>query len=177
MSSFRYTPEMDAKLVKLWESDLTLHEIANEMGVSRASIRDRTARLRAEGLIAPRRRLPERISEQARELAQIAGCPIDVAHFMTRYVGKDSESLPVLLLLWVEQEGRCWYTGAKMELALRGPRRVVVDFDGPDSRPVLCVREVQRMKGRFPRRAFLNVCSAVGQWTSRTQPLLQQTPR
>lgn len=166
----RYSKEELTHLISLWNNAVPLKEIASELNRSNASIKAQTRSLRERGVIRSRRVTKNFVQQEAQRVVTTTGCPLRLAERLIRECGPDSEAVERLAKVWVDQGGRCVYSGANLSPLSRGRTGSLVEWI--DDSPHFAARTFVEMRKGFNPNTFLEIIRVVYEY--RIAPLLSK---
>lgn len=163
--SNRYTDEAIASLVAYWNADYTVREIAERMGRTYNSVRNKVASLQKRGLISPRdnrNTLPVGFIEQT---AGEYNLPIETVAFFVGLFGKGARHIVAGVKdaceAWVAQNGECYYLRGRVRLSRDTSPSGIVPMYLADGQLILVCRAVASVRKTMSHGGFVSMCKHI----------------
>ena len=161
----KFTEQDVARLIQLWNANLSAKDIALEMGRSFHNIRNKIKSLQKKGEIAPRSN-SNKVDDTFVEITAAAHqLPIEIVrHFTTLFTGGQERVIAgtqQCCEAYTRQNGYCYYLTDRVKLTMDVSPSGVVPTQGHNGELILVCHAIANTRKTMSHDGFINLCKAI----------------
>lgn len=154
-----------ATLIDLWNTNTPVREIAELMGRTYNSVRNKVAKLQRENVITPRDVKNQVATGFIETTAAKYNLPIDTVTYFTTLFGKGAHNImaatEITCEAWSEQNGECYYLRGRVKLTCDTSPSGIVPMYTADGRLMLVCRAVASVRKSMSHAGFVSMCKHI----------------